>query len=173
MELSGIAHLEGTFKDHLVQLCDHFRTNQKLKCVTEGTVQMPVEQSWCTAHLPVPCWDQNSASTSRVEASGKLWVFKLAPDNPKTWHEQLPAYQGCGIIHLWGGQLRANVMACGVGKSPDGQRALQWPTVERDDVQSQSPTEICGSLVPKKSWFAPASAGVLISSQEKLAAKTG
>ena len=42
-EQDGIVHLEGTFKDHLVQLLDHFRANQKLMHIRKEIIQMPLE----------------------------------------------------------------------------------------------------------------------------------
>jgi len=38
-----ILQLEGTYYDHLVQLPDHFRADQKLKHVFKGVVQMPLK----------------------------------------------------------------------------------------------------------------------------------
>ena len=35
--------LEGTYKDHQVQLPDHFRADQKLKYVVKGIVQMSLK----------------------------------------------------------------------------------------------------------------------------------
>jgi len=35
--------LEETYDDHLVQLPDHFRADQKLKHVIKGVVQMPLK----------------------------------------------------------------------------------------------------------------------------------
>lgn len=42
-ERDRIAQLEGTSKDHLVQWPDLFRSNQQLKPVNEGIVQMSLE----------------------------------------------------------------------------------------------------------------------------------
>lgn len=51
--------MEGTYKDHKVQLSDHFRTNQKLTNNIDGIVQKPPEhgQACGIDHLsgkPVP-----------------------------------------------------------------------------------------------------------------------
>lgn len=52
--------IEGTFKNHLVELPDHLRDNQKLNHIIEDTVQMPLEcllnsgrhgASWGVFHL--------------------------------------------------------------------------------------------------------------------------
>lgn len=41
MEWNRTVLLEGTFKEHQVQLPEHFGTNQKLKHATESILQMP------------------------------------------------------------------------------------------------------------------------------------
>ena len=41
----GVVQLEGTIKDHLVQLPDHFRANQKLKHAAEDFVQISLDHS--------------------------------------------------------------------------------------------------------------------------------
>lgn len=51
-----IVHLEVTFKDHKIQLSDHFRSNKKLKHIIENTesiIQIPLEywQTWCINQL--------------------------------------------------------------------------------------------------------------------------
>jgi len=43
MEWNGTVLLEGTYNDHLAQLPDYFRTEQKLKYVTKGIVQTPLK----------------------------------------------------------------------------------------------------------------------------------
>lgn len=47
-EMNTIVQLEETFPDHVVQLPDLFRANQKLKHIIEGTVQTALEhlQVW-------------------------------------------------------------------------------------------------------------------------------
>ena len=57
-----IVQLEETSNDHLAQLPDHSRANQKLKCIIESIIQKPFEQwqSWGINHLtrkPVPVFD--------------------------------------------------------------------------------------------------------------------
>lgn len=44
---------EGACNDHLIQLPDHVRADQKLKRVVIGIVQMPLKhcQSWDSNHL--------------------------------------------------------------------------------------------------------------------------
>ena len=41
-EQNIIVQLEGMYRDHRAQLPDHFRAAQKLKHITEDTVQMPL-----------------------------------------------------------------------------------------------------------------------------------
>lgn len=58
-EWNRTLQLEGTSKDHLVQLVAYLRANQKLKHITEDIVQMPLEQwqAWSFNHLarrPIP-----------------------------------------------------------------------------------------------------------------------
>lgn len=43
MEWNGIFQLDGTFKDHLAELPDHFGANKKLKHIAECIIQMPLE----------------------------------------------------------------------------------------------------------------------------------
>jgi len=45
--------LEGTYNDHLVELPDHFRADQKLKHVIKGIGQMLLKhwQAWDIDHL--------------------------------------------------------------------------------------------------------------------------
>lgn len=42
VEWNGIVWLEGIFTDHQVWVPDHFKTNQKLKHVIEGILQIPL-----------------------------------------------------------------------------------------------------------------------------------
>ena len=42
-EKNRIIQLEGTYNNHLVQLPDHFRADQKLKHIIKGTAQMPLK----------------------------------------------------------------------------------------------------------------------------------
>lgn len=46
--------LEGAFKDHLVQLPDHFRAKQNLNHIIEGIIQMSLKhwQTWGINHVP-------------------------------------------------------------------------------------------------------------------------
>jgi len=39
MEWNGIVQLKGTYSDHLMELPDHFRADQKLKQGIKGVVQ--------------------------------------------------------------------------------------------------------------------------------------
>lgn len=41
--LSKVLQLEGTFKDHQVQLFDFFKAKKMLKRITNGYIQMPLE----------------------------------------------------------------------------------------------------------------------------------
>jgi len=41
--LITVVLLEGTYNNHLVQLPDHFRADQKFKHVVKGIVQMPLK----------------------------------------------------------------------------------------------------------------------------------
>lgn len=43
LKTDSIFPLEGTSNNHLMQLCDHFRADQKLKQITKSIVQMPGE----------------------------------------------------------------------------------------------------------------------------------
>lgn len=62
VEWSSIGHVEGTYKGHQVPVSEHFRANQKLKHIINGSIQMAVEhiQVWGISHLtrkPVPVFD--------------------------------------------------------------------------------------------------------------------
>ena len=43
MPCHAMLQLDGTYNDHLLQLPDQFRADQKLKHVTKGIVQMPLK----------------------------------------------------------------------------------------------------------------------------------
>ena len=53
IEQNWIFQLEGTYNDHLVQLPDQFRADQKLKYIIKGMVQMSLKhwQAWGINHL--------------------------------------------------------------------------------------------------------------------------
>jgi len=81
--------LEGTYKDHQVQLPDHFRAGQKLKRVTKGMVQAPLKhcQDWGISQLcrkPVAVFDHTLGKEMllRVQLKPPLAQISAVPRRP-------------------------------------------------------------------------------------------
>lgn len=85
--------MEETFRDHLVQLPDVFRNNQKLQHINESIVQMPPEswQTWGINHhskkiIPVFHSLHNIENFSNVQSEPFAHVLTLGT---VVWHTQL------------------------------------------------------------------------------------
>lgn len=88
--------LEGTFRDHLVPLPDHFRAGQKLNYVVKGTVQMPHWWVWdiCLASL---------LTTLIMVAETALQLLLFTADHLKVncnWILEILNVLDCKLFHV-------------------------------------------------------------------------
>lgn len=95
----GVVQLEKIYKDHWVQLPDHFRTDQNLKYTIEGISQMSLERwwAWGTNHLTRRLFQ--CLITLTVKKSPHFWPDGHASQIqvPSFW----AALHQCTPLHVW------------------------------------------------------------------------
>jgi len=88
MEWNRLFQLEGTYNDHLVQLPDQFRADQKLKRVIKGIVQMPLNTDRLGA--------STSALGSPFQCLSKETLPNVQSEPPLSQLETIPTHHVTG-----------------------------------------------------------------------------
>lgn len=130
-EWNGIVWLEGIFTDHQVWVPDHFKTNQKLKHVIEGILQIPLGhwQLWGISHL-------SKKSVLVFDHPHSKEVFIIFP-----WHSFDPFPQTC---HQFPGAKPSTSLSISPPQRAAESRFSTFPSPDwATHVSSASPYRAC------------------------------